>query len=32
MERMKALSRGTKLVLVAGPLLFISLFFNWQTL
>jgi len=32
MERIKALSRGTKLVLVAGPGLFLSLFFNWQTL
>jgi len=32
MERINALSRGTKLVLVAGPLLFFSLFFNWQTL
>ena len=32
MERIKALSRGTKLVLVAGPVLFFSLFFNWQTL
>jgi hypothetical protein len=32
MERIKALSRGTKLVLVAGPVLFLSLFFNWQML
>ena len=32
MERLRALSRGTKLVLVAGPLLLISLFFTWQTL
>ena len=32
MERFKTLSRGTKLVLVAGPLLFMSLFFNWQML
>jgi hypothetical protein len=32
MERFKALARGTKLVLVAGPLLFVSLFFDWQTL
>ena len=32
MESIKALSRGTKLVLGAGPLLFISLFFNWQML
>jgi hypothetical protein len=32
MERIKTLSRGTKLVVAAGPLLFLSLFFNWQTL
>ena len=32
MEKLKALSRGTKLVVVAGPVLFVSLFFNWQTL
>ena len=32
MERIKALSRGTKLVLAAGPVLFLSFFFNWQTL
>jgi hypothetical protein len=32
MERIKALSRGTRLVLAAGPLLFFSLFFNWQML
>jgi len=32
MERLKALSRGTRLVLVAGPLLLISLFFTWQML
>jgi hypothetical protein len=32
MERFKALSRGTKLILAAGPVLFFSLFFNWQTL
>lgn len=32
MERIKGLSRGTKLVLAAGPVLFFSLFFNWQTL
>jgi peptidoglycan/LPS O-acetylase OafA/YrhL len=32
MESIKALSRGTKLVLGAGPLLFLSLFFNWQML
>jgi hypothetical protein len=31
-EKLKALSRGTKLVLVAGPLLLLSLFFDWQTL
>jgi hypothetical protein len=31
-EKLKALSRGTQIVLVAGPLLFLSLFFNWQTL
>jgi hypothetical protein len=30
MAKFKALSRGTKLVLVAGPLLFLSLFFTWQ--
>jgi hypothetical protein len=32
MERIKALSIGTKLVLAAGPVLFLSLFFYWQTL
>ena len=32
MESIKALSRGTTLVLVAGPLLFFSLFFTWQNL
>ncbi|MGH3065089.1 MAG: hypothetical protein ACRDOF_02205 [Gaiellaceae bacterium] len=32
MESIKALSRGTKLVLAAGPVLFFSLFFSWQTL
>ena len=32
METIKVLSRGTKLVLAAGPLLFVSLFFNWQML
>jgi hypothetical protein len=32
MERIKALSTGTKLVLAAGPVLFLSLFFNWQIL
>jgi len=32
MERINALSTGTKLVLVAGPLLFVSLFFTWQKL
>jgi hypothetical protein len=31
LEKLKALSTGTKLVLVAGPLLFLSLFFDWQT-
>ena len=30
MAKFKALSRGTQLVLVAGPLLFVSLFFTWQ--
>jgi hypothetical protein len=30
MAKFKALSRGTQLVLVAGPLLFFSLFFTWQ--
>lgn len=30
MERFKALSTGPKLVLVAAPLLFVSLFFTWQ--
>jgi hypothetical protein len=30
MATFKALSRGSQLVLVAGPLLFISLFFTWQ--
>lgn len=30
MARFKALSRGTQLVLVAGPLLLLSLFFTWQ--
>jgi hypothetical protein len=30
MVMFKALSRGTQLVLVAGPLLFLSLFFTWQ--
>lgn len=32
MEKFNALSRGTKMVIVAGPVLFLSLFFNWQTL
>ncbi|HLE99311.1 MAG TPA: hypothetical protein VI540_05385 [Gaiellaceae bacterium] len=32
MEKLRDLSRGAKLVLVAGPLLFVSLFFDWQTL
>jgi hypothetical protein len=30
MATFKALSRGTQLVLVAGPLLFLSLFLTWQ--
>jgi len=30
MTTFKALSRGTQIVLVAGPLLFVSLFFTWQ--
>jgi hypothetical protein len=30
MVKFKALSRGTQTVLVAGPLLFLSLFFTWQ--
>ena len=30
MAKFKALSRGTQLVLVAGPLLLFSLFFTWQ--
>lgn len=32
MERIKALSTGPKLLLVATPLLFFSLFFTWQKL
>jgi hypothetical protein len=32
MAKFKALSRGTQLVLVAGPLLLLSLFFTWQNL
>lgn len=32
MERIKALSTGQRLVLVASPLLFVSLFFTWQKL
>jgi hypothetical protein len=32
MERFNALSTGSKLVLVASPLLFFSLFFTWQKL
>jgi hypothetical protein len=32
MERFKALSTGPKLLLVAPPLLFVSLFFTWQKL
>lgn len=30
MSKLKALSRRTQTVLVAGPLLFLSLFFTWQ--
>jgi hypothetical protein len=30
MVKFKALPRGTQLVLIAGPLLIISLFFTWQ--
>jgi len=30
MAKFKALSRGAQIVLVAGPLLFLSLFFTWQ--
>ena len=30
MAKFQALPRGTQLVLVAGPLLFLSLFFTWQ--
>jgi hypothetical protein len=30
MAKFKALTRGTQIVLVAGPLLFLSLFFTWQ--
>ena len=32
MAQFKAVSRGTQIVLVAGPLLFLSLFFTWQNL
>lgn len=32
MQKLKSLSLGSKLVLVAGPLLFVGLFFDWQTL
>jgi hypothetical protein len=32
MERIRALSTGQRLVLVASPLLFVSLFFTWQKL
>ena len=32
MERVKALPRGTKLVLASGVLLFFDLFFTWQNL
>ena len=30
MAKFKALSRGSQIVLVAGPLLLLSLFFTWQ--
>ena len=30
MAKFKTLSRGSQVVLVAGPLLFLSLFFTWQ--
>jgi hypothetical protein len=30
MEKFKALPRGSQIVLIAGPLLFFSLFFTWQ--
>lgn len=30
MAKFKSLSRGTQIVLVAGPLLFLSLFLTWQ--
>jgi hypothetical protein len=30
MAKLKSLSRGTQIVLVAGPLLFLSLFLTWQ--
>jgi hypothetical protein len=32
MAKLKSLSRGTQIVLVAGPLLFLSLFLTWQNL
>src|SRR5262245_2918957 len=32
MARFKALSRGSQIVFVAGPLLFLSLFFTWQNI
>ena len=32
MAKFKALSRGTQIVLVAAPLLLLSLFFTWQNL
>ena len=32
MTNFKALSRGSQLVLVAGPLLLLSLFFTWQNI
>lgn len=32
MKKFRSLSLGTKLVLLAGPILFVSLFFTWQQL
>lgn len=32
MKKLRTLSLGTKLVLVAGPILFLGLFFTWQQL
>jgi len=32
MKKFRALSLGTKLVLLAGPILFVGLFFTWQQL